>query len=69
MIFRIKYKLREEWAPIIGTIPNLASIDEHGEGPAIVTFNFDNKAAMSVWAINPNNVSDILKVFAKYLKK
>jgi sugar-specific transcriptional regulator TrmB len=61
LIYNIEYELREEWAPIIGNIPNLEFAGEKGKGTVIATFNFNDNGAMSVWAINPNNVMIILK--------
>jgi sugar-specific transcriptional regulator TrmB len=66
-VYIVEYRLREEWAPIIGNVPNLTSLDEKGKGNAIATFNFNDKAAMSVWAINPENVMEILKILFKNL--
>jgi ribulose bisphosphate carboxylase small subunit len=59
-VYWIEYEQREEWAPILGDIPKLEDINEKGEGIVIATFNFNDKAAMSVWGINPNNVIKIL---------
>ncbi len=61
LIYNVEFELREEWAPIIGNIPNLESVDEKGKGVVIATFNFNDNGAMSVWAINPENVMVILK--------
>ena len=65
LIYLLEYQLRPEWESVIGKIPNLTSLDDRGKGAALATFNFKDKAAMCVWAINPNNVSKILEVLLK----
>lgn len=64
-IYFLEYQLRPEWESIIGKIPNLISVDDRGKGAALATFNFKNKAAICVWAINSNNVLKILEVLFK----
>ncbi|TFG27776.1 MAG: hypothetical protein EU532_06730 [Promethearchaeota archaeon] len=66
LIYNVEYELKEEWAPILGSIPNLESADQKGKGIVIATFNFNDNGAMSVWAINPENVMIILREIFKY---
>ncbi len=64
-VYIIEYEQREEWAPIIGNVPTLESINEKGKGIVIATFNFNDKAAMSVWGVNPDNIMKILELLLK----
>jgi hypothetical protein len=64
-IYWIKYEFKKEWVPLIGNIPKMDSIPDKGEGFVIATFNFNDKAAMSIWAINPQNVLIILEMLLK----
>ncbi|MHA1723982.1 MAG: helix-turn-helix domain-containing protein [Promethearchaeota archaeon] len=61
-VLKITFQIREEWIPIMGNMPKLKSIDDNGEAVVISTFNFEDKGAMCVWAINPDNVEYILNL-------
>ena len=64
-VYWIQYELREEWVPIIGNVPKLDSINDKSEGIIMATFNFIDKAALSVWGTNPDNIMTILELVLK----
>jgi sugar-specific transcriptional regulator TrmB len=64
-IYEVRYEFREEWVPLIGNIPEMSSISEEGKGFVIATFNYKDKAAVSIWAITPKNIMSILEVLLK----
>ena len=64
-IYWIEYEQRKEWAPIIGNVPTSEATNAKGEGIVIATFNFVDKAAMSVWGVNPDSIMKILELLLK----
>ena len=60
-VYWITFEQREEWAPILGN----GTIKKKSEGIVIATFNFNDKAAMSIWGVNPGNIMTILELLLK----
>lgn len=64
-VYWMKYTLRKEWIPIIGSIPNIEKPGDKGEGPSIAVFILNDEAIICVWAINPENVVDLISILSK----
>jgi sugar-specific transcriptional regulator TrmB len=61
-LYEIKYELKKEWTHFLGYVPETDLSPEKGKGFVIASFNYKDKAAMSIWAITPKNVWTILEI-------
>ena len=56
-ILEITVKIRDEWRPVLEDLPEEMLSPKGLTGPALVGLNLDDKGALLLWSLNPQNVS------------
>jgi hypothetical protein len=59
-ILEISMKIRDEWRPVLGNLPEAMLSPKGLTGPALIGLNLDDKGALLFWSLNPQNVSYIM---------
>lgn len=59
-ILEITMKIRDEWRPVLGDLPEAMLSPKGLTGPALIGLNLDDKGALIFWSLNPQNVSHIM---------
>jgi sugar-specific transcriptional regulator TrmB len=62
-ILEITLKVRDEWKPVLGDLPEAMLSPKGLTGPALVGLNLDDEGALIFWGLNPQNVSHVIDTF------
>jgi sugar-specific transcriptional regulator TrmB len=59
-ILEVTMKIRDEWRPVLGNLPEAMLSPKGLTGPALIGLNLDDKGALIFWSLNPQNVNCII---------